>query len=95
MSLSGNSGEIVGKDYVAGIAGKLCINNNNYGNAIKITATDLSNTGNITGVNYVGGLFGYATADKAGTVTDYVCTGVVVGEENYAEVIGYASNFAI
>ena len=63
-----NSGNIIGNDYVAGIAGHFSIQIDVYSSSYtgwsKLVATSPKNTGNITGHSYVGGIFGYASTDN-------------------------------
>ena len=95
FSLSANYGEVIGQNYVGGLSGKLCLDNSNNGDHIKLIASDLTNSGNVTGANYVGGLFGYAYADNGGSISDYENTGVVTGDENTSDIVGYISNLVI
>ncbi len=88
-----NSGKISGTgNYIGGICGYLSVNNKtNY--TLTLYASELKNTGNISGKKYVGGIFGYASTDSSNSsVIDVTATGTVSGSSNYGKRYGYAEN---
>lgn len=88
-----NSGRIVGtSDCVGGIIGYLYANNSRS-DSISVYATKMTNTGAISGGQYVGGIFGYAKTDSGkSSVMDVVATGSVSGSSDFGKQYGYAEN---
>ncbi len=74
-------------DYVGGLFGRLT--------GKSIDATDLTNEGDVTGANYVGGLFGSFYTNNYSYVTKPVSTGTVTGVDHTGELFGEMSNCTI
>ena len=83
-----NSGKVVGKaDYVAGIIGYLT-QDNGYDD-LMLYASDLKNTGDISGKAYVAGIFGYAKSDATTSyMQDCINQSTITGESYVGCIAG-------
>ena len=91
-----NTGNITGSgNYVGGLIGYASSARFDYHDH-SITVSDSSNTGNISGNHYVGGLFGelYSSKDTS-SIIDSSSTGTIAGTEFYADIAGKISNVTI
>ncbi len=99
LSSCKNTADIIGKDYVGGIAGRLngTIRHNSTRYYLDISL--MNNEGDITGVSYVGGIFGYLYAENTGyydgaemkiTATDFSNSGEITGSAYVGGCAGYA-----
>lgn len=91
-----NTGTVSGSgDYVGGIFGYFLMRPGRHGSYI-VYASEIKNTGKITGNEYVGGLFGYCeTSSSESTVLDAINTGTVTGNKNSDELCGKIVNITI
>lgn len=89
-----NSGNIESTgDYVGGAIG-YCYNYDSSWDP-KTTLSDSSNTGNISGNYYVGGIFGYATCYAGGTIQSSTCTATITGKAYIGCIAGEATNIVV
>lgn len=90
-----NTATVSGKsDFVGGIAGQVELNNE-YGSLI-LYATNMKNSGAVSGVTYTGGLFGYAISDSTSSyMQDCSCTASVTGESYVGCMAGRADYITI
>ena len=90
-----NAADVIGADYVGGIAGAANDTISNYHNAYTFTVGNMENTGSIAGANYVGGIFGQLYANNydrysVKIVADgFTNSGNVSGETMVGGVFGY------
>jgi len=89
-------------NYAGGIAGRInaeAYYNGSYPHPNGTQAYSLqnvSNSGSVTGADYVGGIVGYAKTDSANAqVVSYAQTGKVIGQTNFGEVFGYVQNLTL
>ena len=89
-----NTGSITASgNYVGGIVGSLDFGNSGGKNySVTLYATAMTNSGNVKGGSYVGGIFGYAKTDSENSsMTDTNATGEVSGKSS-GTVNGKAEN---
>ncbi len=98
-----NEGEVVAAgNYAGGIAGCINAEASNSGRYDYFDGTqafslrNVKNSGRITGVDYVGGISGYARTDSTNAeVVSYTQTGTVNGRSNYGRVFGFVENLKL
>ena len=100
-----NSGNIVGAgNYVGGLVGYAKFNapaysvkyEGDWNGQQMLYMKDAANSGNVTGVNNVGGLMGYCFTDSSTSeLFTYTQTGVVTGETKVSDLIGEVSNLKL
>ena len=90
-----NSGKIEASgNYAGGICGYLYVKG--YYSSKILTATDCSNTGAVTGKEYVGGLFGYAyTNGTSSKITNSTSSATINGDDKIGEIAGELKNITI
>lgn len=90
-----NSGKIQASgNYVGGLIGYADVDNT-YASwaSAALYATKLTNSGQVSGKKYLGGLFGYVKTDsRNSSVMDVTATGTVSGSSNYGKRYGYVEN---
>ena len=87
-----NAGAIASTgDYAGGIVG-YCLNDTYYGH--KIEMSDSTNSGDVSGNNYVGGIFGYSTCYE-GTIKASSSSSTVTGKAYIGCIAGEATNILI
>ncbi len=74
------------KDYVGGIIGHMELNSDYR--SIVLKASELKNSGNITGKHFTGGIFGYATTGSAESAIQDCSNSSAVSGESYVGCIG-------
>jgi len=93
-----NTGAITASgSYVGGIAGYV-LAENTYSTSKNtlLSVSQLSNTGSITGKQYVGGIFGYGYSDDTGsTITDCINTSVITAETYVGAIAGQLKNIVV
>ena len=89
-----NSGTIESAgDYAGGVIG-YCYNYDSSWDP-KITLSNSSNTGNVSGNYYVGGIFGYATCYAGGTIQSSTCAATITGKAYIGCIAGEATNIVV
>ncbi len=85
-----NIGSITGSgNFVGGLVG-FANAYNEYSWSAVLRVIDSSNEGDVKGIQYVGGLFGYAYGENASSlIMDCTSSGSVSGSSNYGTYIGY------
>ena len=82
-------------DYVGGIIG-YCYGAANGGYTDTFVATDLKNTGNVRGGDFVGGLIGEFSSDtSASSITGYSSTGTIVATGTKSELVAQSQNLTL
>ena len=91
-----NTAEVVAKgEYAGGVVGYL-YQNVDYSSSSTLKATEIVNTGNVTGTTYVGGIFGYGETDNANSlVQDCANQAVITGECYMGCIAGRLSSIGI
>ena len=88
-----NSGKIIGAEYVSGLFGKIYVDNSYSSYSNKITATQLKNTGDVSGSgSYVGGVFGYCYSDGWSTISIATNNSNIEGKAYVGCIAGSISN---
>jgi len=89
MSGASNTGNIVGtSDNVGGIAGRLYLEDTRY-DQFDLQATEIHNTGDITGTYLVGGLFGYSFSDAVGKISNSSNNSNIIAQAYVGGLYGY------
>lgn len=89
-----NTATIFGKsDYVGGIVGYLSFDNG-YGNLI-LYATEMKNSGNVSGIVYVGGVFGYAKSDALTSYMQDCSSAAAISGEAYVGCIAGQAKYIV
>ena len=95
-----NTGIIIATgDYVGGIAGYFyAYNSSTYSSSSSITtikATSITNTGNVSGNYYVGGIFGYAYSDTNGSSLEATNKSNISGKAYVGGIAGSLDNIGM
>lgn len=96
-----NSGDVTGKNYVGGVAGRFFDSYSPRSDSTFNTKLNkFSNSGTVTGEQYVGGIFGYLhisaqygsgwSPSMMVTVTAFTADGTVIGKTYVGGIFGYA-----
>ena len=97
LSTFGNSGKITAtSDYAGGIIGKIEMSNTRSNCYVTVNFNELTNTGNVGGKSYVGGLLGHGITDSTSSaIVNSSATGGVNGSSNYGVMNGKLESITV
>ncbi len=91
-----NTGKITGSgNFIGGLCGYIASGDNKTQKSHSLITKYCSNTGNITGIQYVGGLYGYAFGDVASVILECTNKSTVEAETVVGCLAGWLDNISI